>query len=125
MTCQSYRDLMMGYLDDELTEEERKRFENHLATCSACAQEFRSFGQLKEMTDGLALAEPEDRIWENYWGQVYNRVERGMGWILLSVAGICLADAYFLLLMDAPRWALACVVLFALTRLGQKFVPGS
>ena len=31
MTCHDYRDLMMGYLDNELTDEQRRQFEEHLA----------------------------------------------------------------------------------------------
>ena len=32
----------------------------------------------------------EERIWQEYWGVVYNRIERGLGWILVSIAGIFL-----------------------------------
>ncbi|MFC1763346.1 anti-sigma factor family protein [Planctomycetota bacterium] len=90
MACQDYRDLMMAYLDEELNPDEQQRFQAHLATCPACTQAFDEFKSLKTMTDGMTLAEPEARIWENYWGQVYNRAERSIGWILFSLAGICL-----------------------------------
>ena len=36
MTCHDYRDLMMGYLDNELTDEQRRQFEEHLAGCNPC-----------------------------------------------------------------------------------------
>ena len=88
MACQEYRDLMMAFLDGELNEPDRQRFQDHLDSCTACSQEFAEFGRLKDMTDGVALAEPEDRIWEDYWGQVYNRAERSLGWILFSLAAI-------------------------------------
>jgi anti-sigma factor RsiW len=88
MACQEYRDLMMAFLDHELDEPDRQRFQDHLAHCAACKREFEDFGRLKEMTDGVALAEPEDRIWEDYWGQVYNRAERSLGWVLFSLAAI-------------------------------------
>jgi uncharacterized membrane protein len=48
------------------------------------------FKKLKQMTDGMAFAEPEDRIWEQYWNNVYNRLERRVGWVLFSVAAIVL-----------------------------------
>lgn len=90
MACQDYKNLMMAYLDNELDEPEIKRFEAHLESCDDCTQAFQEFRQLKHMTDGMTLAEPEDRIWDDYWGQVYNRAERSLGWIIMSLAGICL-----------------------------------
>ncbi|MBN2132931.1 MAG: zf-HC2 domain-containing protein [Sedimentisphaerales bacterium] len=90
MTCQDHKDLMMAYLDDELDEPQRKAFEEHLASCPACAQEMEEFARLKQVTDSVTLVEPEDRLWEQYWGGVYNRVERNIGWTLFSVAGILL-----------------------------------
>jgi Na+/pantothenate symporter len=29
-------------------------------------------------------------MWEHYWGGIYNRIERGIGWILFSIAAIVL-----------------------------------
>ena len=90
MTCHDWKDMMMGYLDNELNDEQRRRFEEHAKGCSECAGELKEFKKLKEITDEVTLVEPEDRIWQEYWGGVYNRIERSVGWILLSVAGIVL-----------------------------------
>jgi len=90
MTCRNYKDLMMAYLDNEIDDEQKRAFEEHLASCTQCTQELKEFEKLKQLTDGVTLAEPEDRIWQQYWGNVYNRVERSMGWILFSVAAILL-----------------------------------
>ena len=90
MTCHDYRDLMMGYLDKELTDEQRRQFEEHLAGCSECTGELEQFRKLKSITDEVTLVEPEDRLWQDYWGGVYNRIERGIGWIIFSVAAILL-----------------------------------
>jgi predicted anti-sigma-YlaC factor YlaD len=88
MTCHDYKDLMMGYLDDELSAEQRRQFEEHLAGCPECAGELEEFRKLKAITDEVSLAEPEDRIWQDYWNGIYNRIERGVGWIVFSVAAI-------------------------------------
>jgi len=82
---------MMGYLDNELTDEQRRQFEEHLAGCSECTGELEQFRKLKSITDEVTLVEPEDRLWQDYWGGVYNRIERGVGWIVFSVAAILLA----------------------------------
>jgi hypothetical protein len=81
---------MMGYLDNELSDEQRRRFEEHLAGCPECADELEQFKKLKAITDEVTLAEPEDKIWQDYWSGVYNRIERGLGWIVFSVAAILL-----------------------------------
>jgi predicted anti-sigma-YlaC factor YlaD len=81
---------MMAYLDNELTDEQKRAFEAHLASCPKCAQELDEFKRLKQMTDGMELVEPEERLWHQYWGGVYNRIERGIGWVVFSVAGILL-----------------------------------
>jgi predicted anti-sigma-YlaC factor YlaD len=90
MTCRDQKDLMMAYLDNELDDERRRAFEEHLASCPVCAKELGEFRQLKQMTDTLAFVEPEDRVWDQYWGSLYNRIERGVGWILASVAAVVL-----------------------------------
>jgi predicted anti-sigma-YlaC factor YlaD len=90
VTCDDYKDLMMGYLDNELSDEQRQRFEEHLAGCGECASELEEFKKLKAITDEVTLVEPEDRMWQEYWGSIYNRIERGVGWIIFSIAGILL-----------------------------------
>ncbi len=90
MTCQDHKDLMMAYVDDELDDEQKRAFEAHLASCSDCTKDMAEFKKLKQMTDCVALAQPEDRVWDEYWNHLYNRIERGTGWILFSVAAISL-----------------------------------
>lgn len=90
MTCHDYKDLMMGYLDGELDDEQRRRFEQHVSGCPECAGELEEFKRLKAITDEVTLLEPEDRIWQDYWGGIYNRIERGAGWIVFSVAAVLL-----------------------------------
>jgi predicted anti-sigma-YlaC factor YlaD len=90
MTCQEYRDLMMAYLDNELDERQKGVFEQHLASCRDCAREMEEFKRLKQMTDNVTFVEPEDRLWQRYWGGVYNRIERRIGWVVFSLAAILL-----------------------------------
>jgi hypothetical protein len=90
MTCDDYKDLLMGYLDNELDDEQKQTFQKHLLNCSDCKKELEEFRQLKDITDEVHFVELEDRVWDRYWSGVYNRVERGLGWVLSSVAGIIL-----------------------------------
>ncbi|MHC4426857.1 MAG: anti-sigma factor family protein [Planctomycetota bacterium] len=90
MTCHDYKDLMMGYVDNELTDERKREFEEHLAGCPQCTAELKQFEKLKAITDEVTLVEPEDRMWQDYWSGIYNRIERSIGWIVFSVAAILL-----------------------------------
>ena len=90
MTCHDWKDMMMGYLDNELDDEQKQRFEEHLKGCPECSQELKEFKNLKAITDEVTLVEPEDRLWADYWSGIYNRIERGVGWIALSLAAIIL-----------------------------------
>ncbi len=90
MACEDYKDLMMGYLDEELSAEQIRRFEEHLTTCKQCSSQLQEFRQLKAITDQMTLVEPEDRLWQQYWDGIYNRIERSIGCIIFSVAAILL-----------------------------------
>jgi hypothetical protein len=90
MTCQNYKDLMMGFLDEELDSEQIEQFQAHIKQCPSCSEELEEFRKLKSITDEINLVEPEDRIWKQYWTNTYNRIERGIGWIIFSVAAILL-----------------------------------
>ena len=90
MTCHNWKDMMMGYLDNELDQEQKIKFEEHLKGCPECKKELEEFKTLKSITDDVSLAEPEDRLWKDYWNNVYNRMELGIGWIIFSIAAIIL-----------------------------------
>ena len=90
MSCEKYKDMLMGFLDDELTVEEKQQIEEHLADCATCTTELEDFKRLKSITDNLSLFQPEDKVFSEYWSSIYNRIERSVGWILLSVSGMAL-----------------------------------
>ena len=57
--------------------------------------------RLKETLRPVTLIEPADEVWDGYWESAYNRVERGIGWILLSVGTIVLGGyAFWQFLLD-------------------------
>ena len=46
--------------------------------------------KLMNITGNLKYADLPDEIWEDYWGSMYKKVERGVGWIFFSVGAIFL-----------------------------------
>jgi predicted anti-sigma-YlaC factor YlaD len=87
-----FKALLMGYLDSELTELEILRVEQHIKECAECAAELEEFRKLKEVTHDMKVLMPDEKYWEDYWSHVYNRLERRIGWILISLGAILLTS---------------------------------
>ncbi|MBN2413514.1 hypothetical protein JXQ31_17685 [candidate division KSB1 bacterium] len=85
-----FKILLMGAVDGELTAEERKEFELLLAENPEYKKEYQEYKNLKEATKEMKFKNPPAELWDSYWLSVYNRIERGLGWILLSIGCIIL-----------------------------------
>jgi predicted anti-sigma-YlaC factor YlaD len=90
MAEDAFKPLLMGYVDQELTELETIRIEDHLKECCDCREELEEFRRLKEATQDMRVLMPDDKYWEDYWSHVYNRLERKIGWIFTSLGTILL-----------------------------------
>jgi len=84
------RKLLAGYVDGELTDEERQAFERELQRDPQLRAELQEFRKLKEVTSMVRYADLPDEVWESYWQSLYRKLERGIGWILLSIGSIIL-----------------------------------
>ncbi len=84
------RELLAGYVDGELSTEERKAFEAELENNPELKAELEEFRKLKEVTSMVKYADLPLEVWENYWQSLYRKLERGFGWILFSVGAIVL-----------------------------------
>lgn len=84
------RELLAGYVDGELSAEERKAFEAELARDPDLQADLDEFRKLKEVTSMVTYADLPLEVWENYWQSLYRKLERGFGWILFSIGAILL-----------------------------------
>lgn len=84
------RNLMMAALDGELSAEERAELDRMLAADEQLRAEWTKLRKVKEVTNTMGYREPPEEVWSGYWTSVYNRMERGLGWILASVGGVIL-----------------------------------
>lgn len=84
------RELLAGYIDNELSEQERREFEQQLQRDPQLREELQEFQKLKEVTGIMQYADLPIQVWENYWQNLYRKLERGIGWILFSVGAIVL-----------------------------------
>ena len=90
MDHQKIKELISSFYDGELDEEQKKLVKNHLQECSECRKEFEEMGRFEEVMSQMALKKPPKEAWQMYWTSVYNRLERGIGWILFSIGAIIL-----------------------------------
>ena len=88
MKCDEFPLKSMAYLDDEMEPGDREAFEYHVAMCDRCRAELEKLRRVKEMTGRIKMVDVEEQRWETYWAQIYNRLERMLGWILLSIGAI-------------------------------------
>ncbi len=84
------RQLLMSGLDGELNAEEREELERILGADPRLRDEWNRLSKVKEVTQSMVLRKPPEEVWEDYWASVYSRLERGIGWILVSVGAIVL-----------------------------------
>ena len=90
MSCDEYEPMLTAYVDGELEAADRRRLDEHLAGCESCRQTLAELTALQEDLNMIKFKEPTDVELEKYWRSVYNRLERGVGWVLLSAGAIVL-----------------------------------
>jgi len=76
MKCDLPIELLSGYLDKELSEEELIRVEKHLAQCLACRQEFEELKKLDEHLRKAAVEEPSREFVFNLNRQIMEKIRK-------------------------------------------------
>ena len=84
------KELISSYFDSELDEEQKKLVNEHIRQCSECRKEFEEMGKFEEVMGKMELKQPSKEVWKVYWLSVYNRLERSIGWIFLSIGAMIL-----------------------------------
>ncbi len=90
MDHKKIKKLISSYFDSELDEEQKKLVNEHIRQCSECRKEFEEMGKFEEVMGKMELKQPSKEVWKVYWLSVYNRLERSIGWIFLSIGAMIL-----------------------------------
>lgn len=93
LRCEEARVQVMAYIDGELSPDELRRLEDHLAVCVECRREEQEFRRLGEVTEAMLNEEIPALDIDDAWYGIYGRLERSTGWLLLS-AGLILLLGY-------------------------------
>ena len=88
ITCEEMSLKVMALLDDELDDTQISEVKDHLSSCKKCSEEYASLKKVKEVTDKMKFKKLPEFYWDDYWKHIYNRIERGLSWLLLSIGAI-------------------------------------
>ena len=80
-------ELKNKYFERNLSPEEKEELTRLTKKDEKTAKELKDMDKLKEVIEMLEPVDPE-KDWEEYWSSLYNRLERGIGWIIFSIGAI-------------------------------------
>ncbi len=86
-------ELLSGYVDGELTQQERQRVEVHCRDCSDCKSDLAALKVLRERVGKSQLSEIGEDLWRERMDDTAVKASRSIGWLLLI--GFALAGAGF------------------------------
>jgi hypothetical protein len=116
--------LLSGYLDGELTQQERQRVDVHLGGCDECSDRLAELADLRGRMSGARLSPVGEDIWREKMDDVTVKVSRGIGW-LLFVGGLLLVAGFGIweFVIDTSMDAMTKLVISAVyVGLGALFV---
>ncbi len=88
MTNEKFIMLIEKHFSNELSVEEKKEFEQLLNSNKQLQAEFEEQKRIKEVLNRMKLKNPSREVWDGYWLGIYNRIERGFAWIIISIGAI-------------------------------------
>ena len=80
-------ELLSGYIDGELTQQQAQRVRIHCERCDACTEELERLEELREQVGGSRLSPLSEDIWREHMNEPTVELTRGIGW-LLFIAGV-------------------------------------
>ena len=93
---------LSGYVDGELTQQQRQRIDVHCAGCADCARDLRELKELRASIGNARLSSKNQDVWREMMNDTTVQRSRGIGWLLL-IGGVlaCLGIGVFVFLFDS------------------------
>lgn len=85
--------LLSGYLDRELTQQQRQRVAVHVDSCAECRDRLSELADLRQRISGARLSALGDDVWRENIDDLAVNVSRGFGW-LLFLGGLLLIAGF-------------------------------
>jgi len=83
-------EMLSGFVDGELTQQQRQRVTLHCENCAQCRDNLESLRVLRERIAGSGLSEIGEDKWRESMNETTVETTRGVGW-LLFIAGLLVA----------------------------------
>ena len=93
MNCEAIKPLLMGLLDNELTDTEKIEVNEHLIRCSTCRDELEQLKMVSNNLSAISYLEPDDNVLRKLWKNPLYRFSQIAG-ILLIIAGNIFLSGY-------------------------------
>ena len=93
---------LSGYLDGELTQQERQRVELHLADCDACRGMLGELEALRERMGRSELSRVNEDRWRESMDDTGVQLSRGIGWLLVIGAALLIGAVVIYQLLTDP-----------------------
>lgn len=77
--------LVEKYLNNELSADEKEELNIILQNDSKLKNELEEQKRTKEVLNKMRLKNPSKEVWDSYWLGIYNKIERGIAWIAVSI----------------------------------------
>jgi len=81
---------MEKYFDNEISENENKALNEIINSNSSMMREFEEQKRIKEVFNKMKLKNPSSELWDGYWENTYNKLERGFGWLAIFIGSLIL-----------------------------------
>ena len=93
---------LSGYVDGELTQQQRQRVDVHCASCTECARDLRELKELRESIGNARLSNKNQDVWREMMNDTTVKRSRGLGWLLL-IGGVlaCVGIGVIVFLFDS------------------------
>jgi anti-sigma factor RsiW len=81
---------LLGYAEGELEPAQATAVAAHLERCADCRAAVDRFRREARVLSGIRLREAPPEPWEEFWQSSYNRIERGVAWVVLAIGAAVL-----------------------------------
>jgi hypothetical protein len=79
------------YINNDLSEREKEELDTMIMDEPKLKKDLEEQKRIKEVLIKMRLKNPSKEMWDSYWLGIYNKIERGIAWIAVSVGFIIIA----------------------------------
>lgn len=90
MNKDKYIFLAEKYLDGDISDSEKGELLQILEENPELKKEIKEQKKIKGVLKKMALTNPTKEFWDEYWLNIYNKLERKLAWVLISIGAVLL-----------------------------------